>query len=115
VEQEVKVETAPAPVTVATPKVKRVYSKRKPERKVPNYLVNWNDPDVRLFLDIALDGTERTFQFAELNSIMPFSKVSFSVFTHYLRKTAKRRGFVTASFKRDFKSRTLTIKAVRTK
>jgi hypothetical protein len=103
--------SSPVATAVAEPKVKRVYTKRKKSMKTPEFLVNWQDPDVQMFLDIALDGQEHVFSYAELNSIMPFSKMNFSVFSHYLRKTARRRGMVTVNFKRDFKSRTVRIAA----
>jgi hypothetical protein len=103
--------TSPVVTAVAEPKVKRTYTKRKKTIKSPEYLVDWKDPDVQSFLDVALDGNEHVFSYAELNSIMPFSKMKFSVFSHYLRKTARRRGMATVNFKRDFKARTVYIAA----
>ena len=115
VEAEAEVEETTAPVaTIVKPKVTRSYTKRKQTRSKPTFVVDWQDPQVQMFIDLALDGEENTFTFAELNSIMPFNRVSFNVFTSYLRKKAIRRGYKGLITKRNLVSRTVTVQAKRT-
>lgn len=104
--------TVVAPVLTATPA--RKYNKSSVNKRAPRYIIDWTTPDVQMFLDIALDGEEHSFNYAELNSIMPFSRAGSTVVSNYVRKESRRRGFKVCHVMHNSKTRSLVVHAVKT-
>jgi len=102
-----------APVVAVAP-VATGTTVRKHNKRAPRYIIDWTTPDVKMFLDIALDGEEHSFSYAELNSIMPFSRAGSTVVSNYIRKVARRRGFKVCHVKHNNKTRSLVVHAVKT-
>jgi hypothetical protein len=85
-----------------------VHKKKRAER-----LVDWQSRDVRMMLDIVLDGNFHTISYADLDAIMPFKKIRKTVFSNYVRAEAHRRGYPVCHIQHMNNKRQVTIQALK--